>query len=446
MPFAIVVEDDPSSMTGLAELVQQEGFATATAPTLEKAREEIRKRCPDLVLTDLVLPDGKGLELFGDLEDCPHTEVVLITGHASVATAVDALRLGAVDYLTKPVDTSRLKSVLSNVARTWELKQEIGSLRTELRDLGRFGLLVGTSAPMQAIYDMIEKVAPTSAPVFITGESGTGKELVARTIHQVSPRRKRPFLPVNCGAISANLIESELFGHEKGSFTGAKDRHEGYFERASKGTLFLDEISEMQTELQVRLLRALESKTIMRVGGTREIPIDVRIVAATNRPTSELLADNSLREDLFYRLSVFPIEVPPLRDRPEDIELLAEYFLRKHNREAETNKKITRAASRWLQSQPWPGNVRELRNVIHRAFIVAEERIDTSCIPTDDSMPAPESGPSIQVTIGSSVAEAERRLILSTLEHFQGNKKKTAEVLGISLKTLYTRLSAYGTK
>jgi DNA-binding NtrC family response regulator len=446
MPFAIVVEDDPSSMTGLAELVQQEGFAAATAPTLEKAREEIKKRCPDLILTDLKLPDGKGLELFEDLEDCPQTEVVLITGHASVDTAVDALRLGAVDYLTKPVDTARLKTVLSNVARTWELKQEIGSLRTELRDLGRFGLLVGTSAPMQAIYDMIEKVAPTAAPVFITGESGTGKELVARTIHQVSPRRKRPFLPVNCGAISANLIESELFGHEKGSFTGAKDRHQGYFERASKGTLFLDEISEMSTELQVRLLRALESKAIVRVGGTDEIPVDVRIVAATNRPPPELLADNSLREDLFYRLSVFPIEVPPLRDRPEDVELLAEHFLRTHNKEAGTSKKITRAASKWLQSQPWPGNVRELRNVIHRAFIVADDRIDTSCIPTGDSMPVPESGPSIQVTIGSSVADAERRLILSTLEHFQGNKKKSAEVLGISLKTLYTRLSAYGKK
>jgi len=446
MPFAIVVEDDPSSMAGLAELVEQEGFTTATASTLEQAREEIKNRRPDVVLTDLVLPDGKGLELFTDLEECPETEVVLITGHASVDTAVDALRLGAVDYLTKPLDTSRLKTVLSNIARTRELKEEIGSLRTELRSLGRFGLLVGTSAPMQAIYDMIEKVAPTSAPVLITGESGTGKELVAETIHRTSRRRKGPFVPVNCGAISASLIESELFGHEKGSFTGAKDRHEGYFERASKGTLFLDEIAEMPAGLQVRLLRALEDNTIVRVGGTREVPIETRIVAATNRPPSELRSEDNLREDLYYRLSVFPIDMPPLRERTEDIELLAEHFLRELNREAGTQKKIAPAVSRWLQSQAWPGNVRELRNVLHRAFIVADDRIDTSCIPDDDAPPAPESGPGIQVTIGSSVAEAEKRLILATLEHLQGNKKKAARVLGISLKTLYTRLSVYGAK
>ena len=296
MPFAIVVEDDPASMTGLAELVEQEGFVVSTASTLEEAREKIREQRPDLVLTDLMLPDGNGLELFHDLEEYPDAEVVLITGHASIETAVDALRLGAVDYLTKPLDTSRLKTVLSNIARTRELREEIDALRTELRDLGRFGLLVGTSEPMQTVYDMIEKVAPTPAPVFITGESGTGKELVARTIHHVSRRRKGPFVPVNCGAISSQLIESELFGHEKGSFTGAVQKHEGHFERATDGTLFLDEIAEMSTDLQVRLLRVLENSSIVRVGGSQEIPINARIVAATNRSTEKLLADGSLRE------------------------------------------------------------------------------------------------------------------------------------------------------
>ena len=273
------------------------------------------------------MPDGSGLDLLGALEPTAAPEVVLITGNASVATAVDALRRGATDYLTKPIEFARLKMVLANLARALEMKGEIGTLRAELRKLGRFGPLIGGCPPMQKVYDLISRVARTEASILITGETGTGKEVVAQTIHGLSRRSKEAFLPVNCGAVSANLIESELFGHERGSFTGADRMHRGYFERAHKGTLFLDEVSEMPIELQVNLLRLLETSVVTRVGGNEFIKVDVRIVAATSRPIEEAVAAGKLREDLLYRLNVFPIPLPPLRERGGDVELLAETFL-----------------------------------------------------------------------------------------------------------------------
>jgi two-component system, NtrC family, response regulator AtoC len=440
-PRALIVDDDSGFRLGLAELVRREGFAVASAGSLKEAREEIAARPPDILLVDLRLPDGSGLDLLTGFEPTTAPEVVLITGDASVETAVDALRRGAIDYLTKPVDFARIKMALANVTRTLEMKGEIGTLRGELRKLGRFGPLIGTSPPMQAVYDLIGRVARTDATVLITGETGTGKEVVALTIHSLSRRSKEAFLPVNCGAISANLIESELFGHERGSFTGADRSHKGYFERAHRGTLFLDEITEMPLELQVRLLRVLETATVTRVGGNEPISIDVRILAATSLHVEEAVAASKLREDLFYRLNVFPIALPPLRQRGEDVELLAEQCLRELNAASGTGKHFTRACLERLRRHSWPGNVRELKNVIQRAFILAEEDVGVDSLPLGGTEVV--SASSLVMRVGSPIAEMERRLIVATLDQCDGDKKKAADVLKISLKTLYNRLKEY---
>jgi DNA-binding NtrC family response regulator len=366
---------------------------------------------------------------------------VLITGDASVETAVDALRQGAIDYLTKPVDFARIKMALANVARTLGMKGEIGNLRGELRKLGRFGSLVGASPAMQAVYDLIGRVARTDASVLITGETGTGKEVVASTIHSLSRRSREAFLPVNCGAISAHLIESELFGHERGSFTGADRSHKGYFERAHRGTLFLDEITEMPLELQVRLLRVLETATVTRVGGNEPIKVDVRILAATSLRLEEVVRAGKLREDLYYRLNVFPIALPPLRERGEDVELLAEQCLGELNAAAGTAKRFTRACLERLRRHAWPGNVRELKNVVHRAFILAEGDVGVDAHPLGVTEVVPASD--VVMRVGTPIAEMERRLILATLDQCDGDKKRAAAVLEISLKTLYNRLNEY---
>jgi len=441
MPHALIVDDDLGFMLGLAEVVGREGFSTSTATDLKHARAELTRVWPDVVLLDLQLPDGHGMTLLPDLDGTPHPEVIFMTGHASVETAVEALRRGASDYLTKPVDFARIKVVLANLARTQELKEEIGSLRGELRKLGRFGNLVGASAPMQKVYDLIAKVAPTDATALLLGETGTGKELAAQTIHSLSRRHKAPFLPVNCGAIPSTLIESELFGHERGSFTGADRAHKGYFERTHGGTLFLDEITEMPVELQVKLLRVLETGTVFRIGATEAINVDVRIIAASNRRLEDSVARGSLREDLLYRLNAFPIELPALRDRKEDIELLAEHFLALLNKEQGTSKELSRGALERLRSHSWPGNVRELKNLIQRAFIMADSDIEPDTLPVG----AIEEGStsSLVLRAGTSIAEAERRLILATLDQCEGDKRKAAEVLKISLKTLYNRLNEY---
>lgn len=437
-PRALIVDDDPGFLAGLAELVKREGFVVSSASSLKQAREEMAANLPDILLVDLNLPDGIGLDLVEGLDPAP--EIVLITGQASVETAVESLRRGVADYLTKPVDFARVKMALGNVSRALEMRGEITSLRGELRKLGRFGPMVGASPAMQKVYDLIGRVASTDACVLISGETGTGKELVAETIHRLSRRGRQPFLPVNCGALSAHLIESELFGHERGSFTGAEKMHKGYFERAHGGTLFLDEVTEA-TEIQVRLLRALETSTITRVGGTEPVKVDVRIVAATSRKVDEAVAAGKLREDLFYRLNVFPIQLPPLRERGDDIELLADHVLAELNREAGTAKHFTRACLDRLHRHSWPGNVRELQNVIRRAFILAEEDVGVDSLPLEVNEEL--SASSLVTRVGTPIAEAEKRLILATLEHCDGDKKKAADVLKISLKTLYNRLNEY---
>jgi len=439
---ALIVEDDKASRIALADIVRREGFSVDMADSLEQARAAIEARPPAIILCDLLLPDGNGTDLLGN-EDARY-EVILVTGNASVESAVSALRLGAWDYLTKPLDVPRLKSLLAGFLRADDLKKEVTDLRDQLRTLGRFGHMVGASESMQKVYEHIEKVAPTEASVMITGESGTGKELVARTIHDLSRRRKQAFVPINCGAISPTLMESELFGHEKGAFTGANKSHKGYFESAKGGTLFLDEITEMPLDLQVKLLRVLESRQLNRVGGTELISIDVRIIAATNRTPEQAVRDGNLREDLYYRLRVFPIDLPPLRGRRGDVETIARHFLRELNDENGTEKLLAAESVTVMDGHNWPGNVRELRNAMHQAYILAGDVIRPEHLPaevTGDSRNA--LGPSLQLRIGMSLAEAERQLIEATLESFGGDKKKAAEVLGVSVKTLYNRFRAW---
>jgi two-component system response regulator AtoC len=445
MPQALIVDDEPNSVHAMAELVEKEGFATATAGTLAEARSRLSEDRPDVILVDLMLPDGSGLSLLDELDPARRTEVILVSGQATVDSAISALRVGVLDYLTKPVDVRRLKSVLANVSRTLALKEEVGSLREELRQLGHFGRLIGNSAPMQRVYDLIMKVAPTDATVLLVGESGTGKEEVAATVHELGKRRKQPFLPLNCGAVPPNLIESELFGHERGSFTGATQLHRGYFERASKGTLFLDEITEMPLELQVKLLRVLETGTVSRVGGDEPIAVDVRVIAASNRVPEVAVKEGKFRDDLLYRLNVFPIVLPPLRDREGDIELLAEHFLGQLNREEGTSKKFSAAARRRINGYGWPGNVRELMNMVRRAFILAEDMVEMEGLPVGVASTASTgaTGATDAIRVGMSLSELERHFILATLEQYGGDKRKAAEVLGISLKTMYNRLNNY---
>jgi DNA-binding NtrC family response regulator len=371
-----------------------------------------------------------------------------MTGHASLETSIQALRRGACDYLVKPVSASQLQGVLARVMKPAPRLHEPAAPKA-----GRFGHLVGDSAPMRAVYEQVARVAGTSITVFVTGESGTGKELVARTLHDMSRRRSRPFLAVNCGAISPHLIESEIFGHEKGSFTGADRQHQGFFEAAHGGTLFLDEITEMPMELQVKLLRVLETGVFTRVGSTKSQETDVRVIAASNRSPEQAVADGRLREDLLYRLNVFPIHMPPLRDRADDVPLLAEHFLTGIcERECQV-KRFTKAALDKLSAYRWPGNVRELYNVAQRVYVMApgdvitDEWIPANVAPAGDSRATAAHNPaSITIRLGTSLPDAERQLIEATLQHFDNHKERTAAVLGVSLKTLYNRLKEYSSE
>ncbi len=441
----LVVEDEVHLRNALAALAEREGFSAVEATTLEEARKALAQTRIDAVLVDLTLPDGDGLELIGDANAIGHPEYIVVTGDVTAQTAVDALKRGALDYLTKPLDRNRLVSVLANLRRTRMLKTDVSGLRDHLRELGHFGAIGGRSGPMQKVFALIQRVAETEASVFVTGESGTGKELVAETIHNLSRRRARPFLAVNCGSLSPTLIESELFGHEKGSFTGADRRRIGYVERANGGSLFLDEITEMPLELQVKLLRVLETGAVTRVGATAATPVDVRILAAANRDPLEAVAKGALREDLFYRLNVFPIHLPPLRQRGADVSLLAQSFLDQLNAREGSAKRFAPAALERLQAAGWPGNVRELKNVVERAAILADELIGPGDLPLPKAADAIVEGEGsvLRVKIGSRLADVERRLILATLEALAGNKAKASELLGISLKTLYNRLNMY---
>jgi DNA-binding NtrC family response regulator len=441
----LVVEDDRTTRVGLTELVASWGFVAEGAADGEEALAKVTTFRPSIIVSDLVMPRMGGLDLLKALRDqLADLSIIILTAQGTVETAVEAIKVGAYDYLTKPVDTHRLRILLDNVVERQHTLREVQVLRRQLREKGTYGRLIGNSPGVRRIYRTIEQAAPTQASVLIWGESGTGKELVAQTIHQLSPRAQQPFVPINCAAIPETLLESEIFGHEKGAFTGAYDRRQGCFELAHKGTLFLDEIAEMTPATQVKLLRVLQEQTFRRLGGRQELSVDVRVIAATNLDPLEAVQRGKMREDLFYRLNVFPIELPPLRDRREDIPLLAESFLQEFNeRNGKAVQAVGQPALQALGAYAWPGNIRELRNVIERATILAGGAfIEPEHLPPHlTHTRVADERPSVVLTPGLTVDEAETRLIRLTLEHTRHNKTRAAEILGISLKTLHNKLN-----
>ncbi|MDQ7064806.1 MAG: sigma-54 dependent transcriptional regulator [candidate division KSB1 bacterium] len=454
-PRILIADDDASVRESLKIILQEQGnFDIVLAETGRHAWEQLQSRRIDVALLDLMFDDLSGLDILSlAQEQRLDTEIILITGRGTIETAVEAMRRGAFDYLTKPVDGQEIQRVLKHALEKRALVDRTRSLETQLAGLSRYEGLLGKSAAMQQLYRTLESVAPTDASVFITGESGTGKELVARAIHNKSRRVRGPFVAVNCAALPANILESELFGHVRGAFTGAIRDRTGYFEQADGGTLFLDEIAEMPIELQAKLLRVLETQSFRRVGGQKDTCVDVRIIAATNQPARAAIDERRLREDLYYRLAVIEIELPPLRQRREDIPIIAQAFLTTF---AEAVNKpirsISTPAMQRLLNYPWPGNVRELRNAIERAVILCHsEQIEPDDLPpalnpagAPVPAPQPDGGDDLLVVpLGTPLADVEKQLILRTLKKWQNNKTHTARVLGISLKTLHNKLARY---
>jgi DNA-binding NtrC family response regulator len=443
----LVVEDDAAQRLGLQQLLRTWGYSVDVACDGQEALQKIANHRPAIVLTDFIMPRMGGLDLLRALRQQHDADVTLVvmTAQGTVESAVEAIKQGAYDYLTKPIDPQRLKILLDQIAERQDTLREVRLLRRQLREHGTFGKLIGQDVEMRKIYQVIEQAAPTSASVLVSGESGTGKELVAQTIHQLSPRVAFPYVPINCAAIPDTLLESELFGHEKGAFTGAVARRQGCFELANRGTLFLDEIAEMTPATQAKLLRVLQERSFRTLGGQREQSVDIRVIAATNVDPPEAVRQGRLREDLYYRLNVFAIRLPALRERKGDLPFLAQAFVAEFS--ARHQRAVTGVSSRVLhvfERYDWPGNVRELRNVIERATIVAQGHvIDVQDLPPlADVAPQPAAAaPANGLTAGITVEEAERRLIEITLEHTGGNKTRAAELLGISLKTLHNKLN-----
>ena len=452
----LIAEDEPNALAGLAELISGWGYRTETACDGLEAWEKALAWDPAIVVTDLKMPrlDGMGLLMKlaeGGVGLSANMAVVVLTAMGSIQLAVEAMKLGAYDFLPKPVDATRLKTILANATRQRDTAIELEVARRRLRESGVLGALVGSSEQMREIFTLIEQIAPSNVPVLITGESGTGKELVARTLHDLSPRKTRPFVAVNCAAIPETLIESEIFGHEKGAFTGAVERRAGCFELAQGGTLLLDEVGEMPSATQAKLLRVLEEHKFRRLGARVEQEADVRVLAATNRDPRHAVSQGHLRADLFYRLNVFNIAMPPLRGHLEDLPAMVESMVgemnEKHGRRVSG---ISASMLNRLMEYKWPGNARELRNTIERAVILCQDGapLDAGHLPQgfghDHSVAASEfDGNAIIVRVGSTVDEAERLLILRTLETTGQNKTRAAEILGVSLKTLHNKLKEY---
>jgi DNA-binding NtrC family response regulator len=451
----LIAEDEPNALAGLAELISGWGYQTETACDGVEAWEKAVAFDPAIVVTDLKMPRMDGMGLLAKLAEggvglSNNLAVVVLTAMGSIQLAVDAMKMGAYDFLPKPVDPTRLKTILANATRQRETAMELEAVRRRLRETGVLGQLVGSSRKMREIFGLIEQIAPSNVPVLITGESGTGKELVARTLHDLSPRKARPFVAVNCAAIPETLIESEIFGHEKGAFTGAIERRAGCFELASGGTLLLDEVGEMPHGTQAKLLRVLEERKLRRLGARTEQDVDVRVLAATNRDPRHAVAQGHLRADLFYRLNVFNIHMPPLREHLDDLPAMVEAMV------VEMNQKHSRRVSgvsasmlERLKAHSWPGNARELRNAIERAVILCPDDmpLEADHLPSgfgrEQAEGAQADGNAITVRVGATVDEAERMLILRTLEATGQNKTRAAEILGVSLKTLHNKLKEY---
>jgi DNA-binding NtrC family response regulator len=445
----LVADDEEASRKGLKALIGTWGYDVEEAADGQEALEKAAKFLPRVVVADVLMPRLDGLGLLNALRaDFPFATVILLTGHASVETAVTAMKQGAYDYLTKPVDLPRLRILIEKALEKGEALREVTVLRRQLQAVWGTGHLVGTSRVMQEVYQLVDRAAPTSAPVLISGESGTGKELVARSLHALSPRSNGPFVAVNCSAIPETLLESEIFGHERGAFTGALERRLGCFELAHGGTLFLDEIAEMSPATQAKFLRILQDGVVRRLGGKIELAVDARVLAATNRDPAQAIKDGTLREDLYYRLNVFNLALPPLRERREDIAPLVEAFLEEFNRKyAKQIRGVDGVVERILSSHPWPGNVRELRNTIERAVIVCDaDVIAPSHLPPGLTYATVGTETdAVTLRVGVTVEEAERALILKTLASVGNNKARAAGILGISIKTLHNKLNRYGT-
>jgi two-component system, NtrC family, response regulator HydG len=439
----LIVDDEANARMGLRMLLEQEGFSVATAADGQDALDALAASTPDVIVTDLKMPRVDGLELLQRVKkshgDVP---VIVVTAFGAVESAISAMRAGAEDYLEKPVEVDELVVVLERALRNRKVRDEVRALKVRLDDRLRPANIVGESAAMQAVFKTVAQVAPTRASVLISGESGTGKELIAQAIHNGSPRASGPFVKLHCAALAETLLESELFGHERGSFTGAQGRREGRFKQADGGTLFLDEVGEIPPGVQVKLLRFLQERTFERVGSNETVKVDVRVIAATNRRLEQEVREGRFREDLFYRLNVVALEMPPLRVRPSDIMVLAEHFLAKYS--SENGKHITGFdpdAVGKLTEYTWPGNVRELENIVERAVVMCEgERVTAAALPASLSSQA-----HAQVRIpGSTFADIERHSILSTLEAVGWSTTRAARMLDISVRTIQYRLHQYG--
>jgi DNA-binding NtrC family response regulator len=438
----LVADDERHIVEGLQMLLADDGYEVDTATDGKKAWEMVKEGGYGVVLADLRMPELDGLELFKKMREAGvSAEIIIITGSASVDTAVQAMRQGAYDYLEKPLNVERLKALLPKALEAHRVKQANKVLEEKLNNLTRFGDLIGQSEEMRDIYGMVEAAAPSAASIFIVGESGTGKELVARAIHDKSGRHKGPFIAINCAAFPREILENELFGHEKGAFTGAINEKAGCFELADGGTLFLDEIAEMEPDIQVKLLRALEQRSFRRLGGKKEIHVDIRVVSATNKHIQKALENGELREDLYHRLAVIPLQLPPLRERRGDVRVLVEHFLRRF---AEENQKPIKSfapeALEFINTYRWPGNVRELKNAIERAVILARTNQVTlgdlrahELIQSDDR--------EIRMPVGTSIEQAERTLVLKTFSFVDGDHQRAATMLGIEADELRERLN-----
>ena len=445
IPRILIVDDEPNIRQGLAKALEGQGYEIEQAASGETAVERLSLTSFDLVLADLVMEGMDGIELLQEVNRLrPQTEVVIITAHGTIETAVKALKEGAYDYLTKPINVKRFRSYVHNILRAQELIEENRLLREQLRKQEEYSQLIGRSEKLLTILEMIDQLAPTDVTILIEGESGTGKELVANAIHQKSGRGQDPFISVNCGALPRELIGSELFGHEKGAFTSASQQKQGRFELAHRGTLFLDEIAEMNLEAQVTLLRILEEGRFRRVGGTREIEVDVRVIAATNKSLQEQVGEGRFREDLFYRLNVVRMSLPPLRERREDVQLLTQHFLstfsaKYHKPDVQFSPEVDAR----FADYHWPGSIRELKNSIERAVILAKNPvIGLDLLP--ERIQEKSSLPGVSgLAAGRSLAEVEKEMIRRTLEHTGGHRKRTAQMLGISERDLYYKLKKY---
>jgi DNA-binding NtrC family response regulator len=446
MPAKILIADDERHIAeGLQMLLADEGYEVDVASDGTAAWEMAREGGYGLLLADLRLPDVDGLELFGRLrEEGFPTETIIITGAASVDSAVDAMRQGVYDYLEKPLKIERLKVLIPKALEKYSERQAYRALEERLANLTRFGGLIGQSEEMRQIYTMIESAAPSTASMLIVGESGTGKELVARAIHDKSSRRKGPFVAINCAAFPREILENELFGHEKGAFTGALNEKPGCFELADGGTLFLDEVAEMEPDIQVKLLRALEQRSFRRLGGKKEIQVDIRVVSATNKDVAKAVGDGDLREDLYHRLAVIPLFLPPLRERRGDVKILAESFLKRF---AEENGKsltgFAPEAMEFINAYRWPGNVRELKNAIERAVILAHgEQITLGDLRAHELIASEDREVRFQVG-NTSLEQVERTLVLKTFSFADGDHQRAASMLGKDEEWLRSRLSAF---